>query len=97
MGQKLFKTMLNFLNEDIEGKPFVNVLNVMERVSLLSDANEWKALRDDRNELAHNYEDEPEEMSEIINKIYFKRDILRAIYLNIKKYYKNRIRNMIVR
>jgi len=58
---------------------------------LIDDANEWKCLRDDRNELAHNYEDEPEEMSESINIIYEKRCLLGSIYLNIKKYYDARV------
>ena len=91
MGQKLFKTILLFLNEDIEGKPFIDILNLMEKLTLIDDANEWKCLRDDRNELAHNYEDEPEEMSESINIIYEKRCLLGSIYLNIKKYYDARV------
>ena len=90
MGQKLFKIMLIFLSEDIEGKPFIDILNIMEKVSLIDDVNEWKELRDDRNELAHNYEDEAEEMSEIINKLYNKRITLSDIYMKIKTYYKSK-------
>jgi len=45
----------------------------MEKLYLLEDANEWIELRD---ELSHNYEDEPEEMSLVINKLYNKKDIL---------------------
>jgi len=85
MGQKLFKTMLNFLKEDIEGKPFIDILNMMEKLQLIDSANEWKELRDDRNELSHNYEDEPEEMSEIINKLYDKRLVLRRYLFWNKK------------
>ncbi len=58
---------------------------------MIDNVNEWKELRYDRNELSHNYEDEPEEMSEIINKLYDKRVILSDIYQNIKNYYKNKI------
>ncbi len=90
MGQKLFKTILLSLNEDIEGKPFIDILNLMEKLYLLKDANKWRELRDDRNELSHNYEDEPEEMSIIINKLYDKKDILIEIYKNIKRYSENR-------
>lgn len=87
MGQKLFKTMLLFLKEDIEGMPFIDVLNLMEKLHLLENAKIWQELRDDRNALAHNYEDEPEEMSESINKLFAKKDILVGIYENIKKQY----------
>lgn len=86
MGQKLFKTVLIFLDEDVEGKPFIDILNLMEKLSLLESAYIWRELRDDRNELAHNYEDEPEAMSETINKLYEKKDILIDIYQNIKQF-----------
>jgi DNA-binding ferritin-like protein (Dps family) len=93
MGQKLFKTILLFLNEEIEGKPFIDILNLMEKLHLLHSANDWKELRNDRNELAHNYEDEPKEMSETINKLYSKKELLEDIYFNIKSFYKKRIDN----
>ena len=89
MGQKLFKMILIFLKEDVENKPFVDILNLMEKLNIISEALLWKELREDRNELAHNYEDEPEEMSEIINKLYEKRVVLEKIYIDIKTYYIN--------
>ena len=87
MGQKLFRTILLFLKEDIEGRAFIDILNLMEKLHLLDSANEWKELRDDRNDLAHNYEDEPIIASEIINRLYYKKDILIGIYQTIKEYY----------
>ena len=89
MGQKLFKTMLFFLNEDVEGKPFIDILNLMEKINLIDSTYQWKELRADRNELSHNYEDEPEAMSEAINRLYDKRALLINIYQNIKDYYKS--------
>lgn len=93
IGQKLFKIILIFLNEDIDGKPFIDILNLMEKLNLLESAKEWKELRDDRNELSHNYEDEPEEMSETINKLYDKKEILINIYQRIKDYYNSKVTN----
>ena len=87
MGQKLFKNILLYLDEDIEGKPFIDILNLMEKIYLLDNVNDWKELREDRNELAHNYEDEPQQMSEIINKLYVKKELLENIYIKIKSYY----------
>lgn len=87
MGQKLFKNILLYLDEDIEGKPFIDILNLMEKIYLLDSVNDWKELREDRNELAHNYEDEPQQMSEIINKLYVKKELLENIYIKIKSYY----------
>jgi len=94
IGQKLFKTILLFLKEDIEGKPFIDILNILEKLNLLDDANVWKQLRDDRNELAHNYEDEPEQMSETINILFNKKETLIQIYLHIKQYYDEKFRSL---
>lgn len=87
MGQKLFKNILLLLDEKVENIPFIDILNRLEKLELLENANIWRELRDDRNDLAHNYEDDPEEASLIINKLFFKKDILIQIYNNIKKYY----------
>ena len=90
MGQKLFKNILLFLGEEIEGKPFIDILNLMEKLNLIENARVWRELRNDRNELAHNYEDEPELMSASINRLYEKKDLLIGIYENIKRFYLSR-------
>jgi len=84
---KLFKTVLVFLGEEIEGKPFIDILNQMEKIHLIDAANDWMKLRDDRNELSHNYENQPQEMSVALNKLYEKRLLLEAIYSKIKTFY----------
>ena len=95
MGQKLFRAILIFLDEDIENKPFIDILNLMEKIGLIDDTNIWKELRDDRNELAHNYEYEVEYMAEAINVLYYKKDIIIDIYTKIKNYYLQRKNNKI--
>jgi hypothetical protein len=90
IGEKLFKTILLYLDEKIENKPFIDILNRLEKLELLDDINVWKELRDERNELAYNYDDDPEETSIIINRLYYKKEILIQIYTKIKNYYENR-------
>jgi len=70
MGEKLFKTLLLYLDEKVEHKPFIDILNRMEKIEILHNVQEWRDLRDIRNELAHNYDDDPQESSMVINKIY---------------------------
>jgi len=48
----------------------------MEKIHLIESSDDWKKLRDDRNELSRNYENEPEQMSVILNKLYEKRVLL---------------------
>jgi hypothetical protein len=86
MGEKLFKTVLLFLDEEIDGKPFVDLLNRMEKLSIIDSAQQWRALRDIRNELSHQYDDDPEDMSIALNKIFQEKSSIETIYNQIKQY-----------
>jgi hypothetical protein len=66
IGEKLFKTILLYLEEKVENKPFIDILNSLEKLGLLDNANIWRQLLNGRNELAHNYDDKPEKTSAII-------------------------------
>lgn len=87
IGEKLFKAILLYLDENIENKPFIDILNRMEKLEILVSVEQWRELRNIRNELSHNYDDEPEEMAISLNKIYSKKDSLLQIYQNITQYY----------
>ncbi len=91
MGEKLFKTILLLLDESIENKAFIDILNRLEKLELLESVNVWRELRNYRNDLAHNYEDDPIETSEVINRLYDKRESLIEIYRRIKSYYEKKI------
>ncbi len=89
VGRKLFKQLLILKEDDtlfVEHLSFIDILNRLEKLNIL-EVKTWQRLRDIRNELAHNYDDNPEEMAEVINKIYRQRDNLIEIYNNAKNYY----------
>lgn len=89
IGRKLFKSLLILQENDsllIENMPFIDILNRLEKLNIL-EVKSWARLRDIRNELAHNYDDEPKEMAEAINLIYQERDSLIEIYNRAKSYY----------
>ena len=69
IGEKLFKLILLALDEKVDNKPFIDILNKLEKLELIDSADKWRELRDIRNELAHSYDDEAEEMASNINKI----------------------------
>ncbi|WP_216092598.1 hypothetical protein [Candidatus Marithrix sp. Canyon 246] len=87
IGEKLFKALLIVLDEEVENKPFIDILNRLEKLEILESVEVWRDLRDIRNELAHNYDDSPEEMAIAINNIYYKKDTLLAIYTAIVNSY----------
>jgi len=55
MGTRLFKQVLEALEEDISGLPFIDILYKMEKLNLLESAKDWVALRQTRNTISHEY------------------------------------------
>ena len=88
MGEKLFRMIVSQYVENIEKQTFVDILNRLEKIGILSDANIWKKLRSIRNNIAHQYDDEPEEMVEALNDIFAYKDELLNIFNNIDDFYK---------
>jgi predicted nucleotidyltransferase len=84
MGEKLFKLFLARFEENIEKLPFLDVLNKIEKQLDMAFTNEWQNLRKIRNQLAHEYEEDAIEMSNMINLIYAKKEVIERIFLAIK-------------
>ncbi|NOT13868.1 MAG: hypothetical protein HOP23_18955 [Methylococcaceae bacterium] len=88
MGEKLFMLLLEFLKEDnIKQKPFIDILNRLEQLGLLEDKNIWLELRKIRNNIAHQYEDEPQQAAEALNAIYASKFALEKIYTSLRTSY----------
>ena len=88
MGAKLFKSVLLYEGENTN-KPFLDILNQLEAIDIIN-VDEWFEIRDLRNEIAHNYEDNDEIVINILNTIYkIKSDLketLDAIFKLINKH-----------
>lgn len=61
------------------------MLNKLEKLEFISSAKEWLNLREIGDEILHQYDDEPEEMSQAINNILNHKEIIKEIYLKVKK------------
>lgn len=55
MGSRLFKQLLEALEEDISGAPFIDILQRMEKLNLMDSARDWLRLRQIRNNVTHEY------------------------------------------
>lgn len=89
VGNKLFKNLLLLLQENIEDKSFLDILHRLEKINVLDNVNSWIYLRDIRNEISHQYENNATENSIIINNIYDNKKNLEDIYLKTKIYINN--------
>lgn len=75
MGEKLFGTMLFLLGEDFSKKPFIDMLNRLEKLELL-DRQEWMNLRTIRGNVAHVYSFNIDELVNSLNDIFEVKDKL---------------------
>lgn len=84
MGAKLFRLVLEYLDEDVSALPMRDVLNRLERYRILPDASEWIYVRELRNEISHDYPLlEPDTVS-ILNELFSKVPIMLDVYGKLK-------------
>jgi hypothetical protein len=91
MGARLFKNLLEALEEDISGLPFIDILNKMEKLNLLESAKEWIILRQTRNTVSHEYPFYTEIQIEELNLLSEEVVKLAAIWIKLKEYSLNRM------
>jgi len=85
VGDKLFRLVLAEYEATDEVVPFIDMLNKLEKNGVIDSAKEWLKLRKIRNDISHQYDDEPEEMTQAINNILNHKNIIKEIYLKVKK------------
>ncbi|MEA2018502.1 MAG: hypothetical protein U9N59_08640 [Campylobacterota bacterium] len=87
VGESILKGVLIKSKEDVEKMTFLDILNRLEKLEIL-DKNRWLELREVRNEIAHEYSFNQDEVVDNINLIYEKTDELISIYEYIYKFIK---------
>ena len=55
--------------EEIKYSGFSDVLAFAEKAGIIDSESAWKEIREIRNQINHEYEDDPEALAEIVNKI----------------------------
>lgn len=86
MGTRLFKQLLEFLEEDISGLPFLDILYKMEKLNLLESAQDWVMLRQTRNAVSHEYPFYTEIQADELNLLPNEVLKLDAIWKRLKDY-----------
>ncbi len=85
MGDKVFSAILELNGEEVKKMTFIDRLNRLEELELLRK-DKWMSLRKERNEIAHEYSFNQDEVVDSINLIYKRVDDILAIYDDIYKY-----------
>ena len=89
MGSSIFKSLLILSKEDIKTMTFLDILNRLEELEVLTK-DIWLNLREVRNEIAYEYSFNQEEVVDNINLIYDKSNNLIEIYKSVKNFLKTR-------
>ena len=69
IGQKIFPLMLLSMQEDVQNKSFIDILNRLEKLEIIESSDYWIKMREIRNHIAHEYPDNPELMASNLNKV----------------------------
>ena len=86
MGARLFKQLLEMLEEDISGLPFIDILSKMEKLNLIDNVKDWITLRQTRNTVSHEYPFYNEIQIEELNLLPEDVKKLSSIWIKLKKY-----------
>ncbi len=86
MGTRLFKQLLELLEEDVSGLPFLDILYKMEKLRLIESAKVWITLRQTRNTVSHEYPFYTEILVEELNLLPEEVAKLGSIWIKLKDY-----------
>lgn len=87
LGERIFPALLLLGKEEVKGKTFLDILHRMEELDLLN-ADEWIDLRELRNEIAHEYSHNADEVVQALNMIIEKSSMLLIIYTRVREFIK---------
>jgi len=81
---KLIRSYLYLEGENVESLTMIDVLNKAEKFNIGINKEKWFELRELRNILVHEYEDEKDKISQTLNKIYSEIQYLEELLNKIK-------------
>lgn len=84
IGAKIFRYVLEYLDEDVSALPMRDILNRLERFHFIDNAEEWGYIRELRNEIAHDYPLLENDIVSVINELISKVFTLEDIYGRLK-------------
>lgn len=86
VGEKIVKLSLEYLKENTERMPFIEILNKAQKIGLIEDTQKWVELRESRNQIAHDYAFMVEEIIDLFTDLLSKKELLVAYFEGILSY-----------
>ncbi|MEL3901401.1 MAG: hypothetical protein P1P60_00990 [Treponema phagedenis] len=85
IGLRLIPPLYMLLEDDSAVRPFIDVLNRLEKLGVLTSVKDWQYFRVLRNSLAHEYPERAEDVTNAINALYSSWPCFRDLYLRLKE------------
>ena len=91
LGAKLFPALVGLLREDAASMTVIDKLQVLEQAGVVPDADAWTRLREIRNQLAHDYEDDPHQAVVYLNDVFTAVEALNAVAAQSQAFVQQRV------
>ena len=88
MGEKLFRMILESVDEKTESMAFIDILNKLEQLEVFPDKTEWLYLRKLRNEVSHEYPMVDEEAVVALDSLFNSKEKLKLFHKSCIDYLK---------
>ena len=83
IGLRLIPAVYALLESDTSAHPFIDILNRLEKLGVLTSVADWQYFRSLRNNFAHEYPDRPEDIVHGVNALYASWDKFMTLYMRI--------------
>lgn len=83
IGLRLIPAVYSLLENDTSAHPFIDILNRLEKLGVLTSAADWQYFRSLRNNFAHEYPERSEDIVNAINVLYASWDRFMALYMKL--------------
>ena len=83
IGLRLIPSVYVLLENDTVVRPFIDILNRLEKLDVLTSANDWQYFRSLRNNVAHEYPERAEDIVNAINALYASWSRFIALYMKL--------------
>lgn len=83
IGLRLIPAVYSLLENDTTVHPFIDILNRLEKLGVLTSVADWQYFRSLRNNFAHEYPERSEDIVNAINALYASWDRFMMLYMKL--------------
>jgi hypothetical protein len=90
MARRLLPSLYTWLENDPTPRPFIDILNRLEQLGVLTDVASWQRFRNLRNNLAHDYPESRDQTVATLNELFDTWQELEAMFTTARDVFERR-------